>query len=229
MDMMVAVKSCLEQDLAGYHEPIITTWGKQLPRGVSLEFFTGGAKFQTRFCADAWAINSLVCPDDYDGLPQKTRAILRYFLGNNYERILLVDTDTYVDHRLFNWSLDEGDYVGKIDRPVGETFPYMSVKRDGGREYHPEVYPWASGGFGYILSRKAAEIVVATEPMSWAEDFYVGQALGPYSKAGEIKVFDIGTFLRDHFPQITYKRGYHPSTRWMEETHARILKESENS
>lgn len=216
MKTLVAVKSCEAHRGAGFHIPILNTWGKDLPKSVDLRFFIGTTN-EVSLLLGSWATEVLETPDDYNSLPLKTKAILVWFLNTDYDRVFLVDTDSYIDHRFFSLVLNY-DYIGKIDREAGVTFPYTAVDREGNCTFIPECYPWASGGFGYMLSRKAAEIVVATEPMTWAEDLYVGQALGPHIKSGEITMRHI-TGYTDHFPQREWQRGYTPSTEWMELCH----------
>jgi hypothetical protein len=52
----------------------------------------------------------------------------------------------------------------------------------GGNTENGKYFPWPNGGAGYILSRKAAQLVVdAPWPAGeWAEDRGVGQILGPH-------------------------------------------------
>jgi hypothetical protein len=118
--------------------------------------------------------------------------MLLWFLDAEYSHIFLCDNDTFLIPDLFlklNW---QGyDYSGKFGywptgSKMGTTFRY----NDGQGNTIDPCHAWASGGFGYCLSKKAAQIVVDTEPMSWAEDLYVGQSLGPKIISGEISGYD---------------------------------------
>ncbi|VVB52929.1 Galactosyltransferase [uncultured archaeon] len=125
----------------------------------------------------------LNCKDDYESLPYKTKAMLEWFLNCTTEQfIFLCDNDTYVNYRkLSELPYAKYDYSGKSslwppNSKLGVTFQY----KDGRGNTIENCHPWASGGYGYFLSRKAAEIIVTSgEPTSWAEDLWVGQVLGP--------------------------------------------------
>jgi hypothetical protein len=214
MKLLIAVKSCVQHQELGYHEVIRNTWGKDYS---DVLFFTGPG-----------AVNpaedevQLDCPDDYPSLPQKTRAICNFAVDTTYDYIFLCDTDTYlIPSKLLSCGFENYDYVGKIDRPFGMTFPYITVSRDGAIENHPSVYPWASGGYGYFLSRKALGVIAYMTPIGWAEDFIVGNVLGKLYDSGEISMLNTpGENYSWHFPAHQYKSGYDLSFRWMETMYA---------
>jgi len=94
--------------------------------------------------------------DHYDALPQKTREICRWVLANTKEPYAyLCDTDTYVCvPRLL--ALPLSDYMG----------------------YHLYEKTYASGGTGYVLSRKCMEIVAGCDAGRFTlEDEMVGTVL----------------------------------------------------
>jgi len=99
----------------------------------------------------------LPCPDDYASLPQKTRWFCRWALANaQFEYLFKCDDDTYV----------------RLDRllQVPSGLDYCGWKL-GKRNY-------ASGGAGYLLSRRAAEIVARdVVEKTGPEDRLVGQHL----------------------------------------------------
>jgi hypothetical protein len=110
------------------------------------------------------------------------------------------------------------DYAGKIDREFGKTFPYIAVSREGESQMQPRCWPWASGGFGYFLSKKAVNIVAYTEPQGWAEDMFIGGLLGPLYNIGEITMLQIpGGTVSEHFPAHQFKSGYDLKFGWMRE------------
>ena len=108
--------------------------------------------------------------DDYWSLPQKTKALCKYAIQHEYDYLLKVDDDTYVHPDKL--SIPSADYTGirikANDLGFPPTFPTMP------KGTYP--YDYASGG-AYWLSRKAMEIIVATDINDWAEDRWVGQAL----------------------------------------------------
>jgi hypothetical protein len=181
---LVAIKSCNRDRRAGFHKAIRETWAKNF----EIRFFVGNGDYSDFEKDEVY----LDVPDDYMSLPYKTKAILEWFLDTSYEHVFLADNDTYVLPSTFTLGHERADYAGKISlwprgATVGQTFRYNDGK---GNTIDP-CYPWASGGYGYFLSRKAAEAVVKTEPSSWAEDLWVGQVLGPLTQSGEIKTLDL--------------------------------------
>jgi hypothetical protein len=96
-------------------------------------------------------------PDDYGHLPHKTKAICNYFFG---DYLFLCDTDTYVHaERLISGLTEPHDYVGHALEING--------------------IPYASGGAGYWLSRKAMDIIAreAVPDHFPYEDYMVGATL----------------------------------------------------
>ncbi len=99
-------------------------------------------------------------PDDYGGLTRKTEAAARWVVKNTeFRRLWKADDDTYIDvHRWGNLLAVGEDYVG-----------HKCLSRN-------EHY--ATGGSGYLLSRKAVEIIAqGLGADSSAEDWQVAEAL----------------------------------------------------
>lgn len=180
MKLLIAVKSCIRDLLAGHHDAIRETWGKDFEGLADVRFFTGSGgpftlKDETRLDVN----------DDYDSLPFKARAICDWMLGTvwtmniPYTHVFLCDNDTFVKPSLLMASgFEKYDYSGlfNIGEPrSGRTFPYIDEKNN----VIDKCYPWASGGYGYFLSQKAATEVAMSYPLSWAEDLSVGMILGP--------------------------------------------------
>ena len=98
-------------------------------------------------------------PNGYPELPQRTRAFCRWALeGDDWTYLFKCDDDSYVSAcRLAAYDTAGRDYIGA--------------------EWQPGV-GYGSGGAGYFLSRKAAQIVAEnlTEPTG-AEDLLVGRLL----------------------------------------------------
>ena len=97
-------------------------------------------------------------PSDYRSLPQRTRAFCRWAISrDDWDYLFKCDDDTYVSiPRLIRYPLT-ADYIGA--------------------EWAPGVR-YASGGAGYFLSRKAAEVVaVHLTRKEGPEDVYVRDAL----------------------------------------------------
>jgi hypothetical protein len=97
-------------------------------------------------------------PSDYRSLPQRTRAFCQWAIArDDWDYLFKCDDDTYVSiSRLVRYPLT-ADYIGA--------------------EWAPGVQ-YASGGAGYFLSRKAAEVVAEhLTQKEGPEDVYVRDAL----------------------------------------------------
>jgi hypothetical protein len=216
MSLLFAVKSCQADRMRGDHQVIRDTWGRDIKDG-DLRFFVGGRIPDGEQRADEVGLN---CADDYHSLPYKTREILRWSVTQGYDRTFLCDTDTYViPSKLMKTDFQKFDYFGVNGRELGVTFPYHAPDRDGNRWFLPHCYPWASGGFGYSLTKKASLFIVNSEPNIWAEDLWVGQIMGPLYKTGQITMANVNQLEGQatwHFPQHVYQSGYDPRFGWME-------------
>lgn len=173
--MIIAVKSCQANLERGDHDVIRSTWGKEAKAlGIDVRFFVGAAA--KPYKSDE---THLKCPDDYDGLPYKTREICRWANGKMVDYIFLADNDTYlIPRKMLETGFEKYDYVGKIDRDPKVPFAYEASSRERYLKLD-KCYPWASGGYGYFLSRKAFQEVAFSTPTTWAEDLWVAQCLGP--------------------------------------------------
>ena len=229
MTLLIAVKSCRADLDRGCHDVIRGTWGQALRSKAMVRFFVGHTDsdyFMSHPKADARTFQSdevvVDAPDDYQSLPHKTRAICGWAITKSIPHVFICDTDTYVKAaKLLSCGYEGYDYVGKIDKPLGETFPYDATDRNGIVEHIPECYPWASGGFGYFLSRNAAFEVADSYPKTWAEDLWVGQVLGREIAKKEMSALSLpARSYSEHFPAAAYQQGYDPVFRWMETMHA---------
>lgn len=92
--------------------------------------------------------------DDYEHLPQKTIAIVKWALANGYDYVLKCDDDTYI-------------YMDRLVQELNENrFDYAGY-------LHGSV---CTGGTGYWLSRRAMA-AVQDNPNCWAEDVWVGKCM----------------------------------------------------
>ena len=221
--ILIAVKSCFADRDGGFHDPIRKTWGSNLLPNVDLRFCVGDDKKDVPRPLSSDEI-FVEASDDYHSLPWKTKAILEWFLfygRHNY--IFLCDTDSYVMlPKLTTCGFENYDYMGVNTWPWGETRAYDAPNRDGVVTHIPNCFGWASGGFGYFLSRKAAEFVAKETPQIWAEDMFVGQVLGPLIKKGEIRVGNLRQGeVAYHYTRTQTEWSYKPELKWMEQMHAR--------
>lgn len=183
MKLMICIKSCEQDKKRGFHDLIRQTYGKDLkPLGIDLKFFVG--KSFSQYQSDEVHLN---CPDDYNSLPFKTREICKWASGKVLDYIYLADTDTFlIPKKMLESGFEGYDYVGKIDKPLGKPFQYEHQDREGNKEIHPRCFAWASGGFGYFLSKRAFTYIAYEHPSSVCEDLWVGQAIGTKIAEGEM-------------------------------------------
>lgn len=197
MRLLIAVKSCQKDLRDNVHQAIRETWGKDLPEGVDLLFFVGGAKPSFVLKSDE---RHVVAPDGYWELHPKMLAILEYALRENYDFVDLCDTDTYlVLSKLVCSGFDLYDYSGAPINPAhgifGKTYP--GFKSDPYKTFQPQFYPYFSGGHGTILSKRAAKIVVeAPRSDITSEDFIIGQILAPFINAGMLVAKELPDFAQ---------------------------------
>lgn len=135
------------------------TWIADARRfGIECVFLMGGTEFTaTPILFDDMLL--LPCPNSYPALPQRTRWFCKWALEQpNWEYLFKCDDDTYVCiERLAEYDTAGRDYIG------GEWTPGVS---------------YASGGGGYLLSRRAAEVVAnRLDQTEGAEDLLVGELL----------------------------------------------------
>jgi hypothetical protein len=181
--LLVAVKSCHRDRKAGFHDAIRGTWGKDLGTNVNLRFFMGAnpdPRESTGFKSDEVVLD---CPDDYMSLPFKTREICAWQHSRMINYTYLCDNDTIVRAKpLLALPYQQYDYSGHFgnEQALDQTFNYQDA-----HGVFPECFPWASGGWGYFLSKDAAlEVAEAFPTHSWAEDMYVGNVIGPQVQKG---------------------------------------------
>lgn len=214
MKILVAIESC-ERDLNKMHHVALRdTWGRDLNGWADLRFFVGRGG-----CSLGGDEIRLDAPDDYDGLPLKTKALAKWVVEQQYDHVFKCDTDTFVRVDLLRQSGFEGhDYTGRFGAGYnGSMLPHFDDCRL--REIGP-IWPYASGGVGYFLSRHACEIVSEMPLVHWAEDFCVGQVLGPRIASGELKSRNPEKFdghVAWHYCTQGRNRAFDP--RWLREAY----------
>jgi len=159
--LMIGVLSCKQ-----YAERRIAcseTWMSDATKTGVDTFFSIGAP--EMFLGRNGDILFCPCQDDYFSLPLKTWFMCRYALTMGADFLFKCDDDTYVRVERLLAKLEEGhDYTGfDVGTPQG-------------------LLPYASGGAGYILSRKAMRWVVSRPYVcrnraDTFEDLYVGNLL----------------------------------------------------
>lgn len=216
--VLIAVKSCHDDLKQGCHDTIRKTWGRNVPMFAHLKLFVGGGNIEYHPGDHADEVN-LRCLDDYDSLPSKTKEICQWSWMRGYDFTFLCDVDTFLEpDRLMKTGFEKYDYSGRFGSSpaIGSQFDF----KDGRGIRHEHCHPWASGGFGYFVSRKAASVITSVEPKIWAEDMYVGQVMGPLIQCGDIEAADLPNFenyASFHYP--AHKLGWNRQRmqEWMRE------------
>lgn len=218
MKLAICVKSCAQDGIEGFHDIIRRTWGKDAEAlGIDVRFFIGHAAYKIPAQDEV----VLSCKDDYDSLPFKTKAILKWAMfnsydGDGYDYVFLCDTDTFIiPELLLKCGYEQYDYAGRIGTqyPIGTVFRY----EDGKGKIIEDCRPWASGGLGYFVSRPLMQTIVKHyEPDHWAEDLWVGQCAAKHGgfRIGNLVPFE--QWCAWHFPQRLFKSTYDPKFGWMD-------------
>lgn len=125
------------------------------------------------------SILSLNCGDLYENLPHKVYSAVRFCFKNlNFDRIVKVDDDVYINFNNFYQIVDENfsySYYGRRNPPVfgmelNEKYHFGRVSE--GHKYHNKEFPlpkniqWNSGGM-YILDKAAASIISGYKDIEW--------------------------------------------------------------
>ncbi len=185
MRTLIAVSSCDRDAQNGFNAAMRQTWIREMPQVEGFDYKIFYGKGERALLTDEVRLD---VPDDYHGLPFKTRESLKWALDQGYDFVFRAFTDTCISpHRLRTSGFARHHYFG--------CFP-------GGYSPEPDAkghYAYASGGPGYFTDRKASEAIVAAEPdrkiydAYWAEDLWVGDVLG---KAGISGHNDVGFWFK---------------------------------
>lgn len=160
--VLIAILSCERDRLT--HQAIRDTWLKDCP--VDYRFLVGCQ-------AEAPDELSLPVADDYEHVTDKSLAAFWWALKQNYDFVLHVGRDTYVNvPRLLRGNLEKYNYAGHAGGQ-GNVAHYCDLKPDGkGR------YSYASGGAGSWLSARALERIISSPIYHKADDLLYGWVLG---------------------------------------------------
>lgn len=163
MSILIAVMSC-ERDVLT-HWAQRDTWVDQ--RECDVRWFMG------KGATEGDEIN-LNCDDSYEGVTEKSLKIFEWALARNYSHILHIGRDTYVKvNRLLDATeLLDYDYAGHCGYADVDKYTCPLIPDCKGR------YPYASGGAGSWLSRRAMQTVLDSPIRHVADDLMYGWALG---------------------------------------------------
>lgn len=173
MKPLIVITSCARDQKAGCHQAIRETWGHNSP--IDYRFILGSGN--TALHPDELVFD---VPDGYSHVSFKTKASHAWAAENGYGHVLQSFTDTYLNlPAILSSDYESYDYVGLFRGCKPEV--EFNIPDEKGR------YAYASGGVGYWTSPRATKAIAEAEltdedPLvAWAEDLWVGTALG---KAG---------------------------------------------
>lgn len=121
---------------ADWRDIIRKTWFSQVPKDrADVFFFVGNGDT----ISDPEGVVELNCSDEYKGLPEKVRSIVRWACERGYDHVLKIDDDVVLRPQKFlDSGFDKHDFSGGVNRPGPCPVTF---------------------GFCYILSRKSMELV----------------------------------------------------------------------
>ena len=182
----------------GLREFVRKGWLTLVPNDIEALFVIGNPKLK-EVVKEGDTI-FVPCEDDYLSLPIKVKEMLKYFCKTyDFEYVLKCDDDSFVrPEKLLNLKKD-GEYIGVIAGGVEgeeEFDTYSKLTNNRFRDYFcsekkiiemenwqgcvmVESVNYAVGGAGYLLNKRAAEIIVNDPIMDCkgSEDVYVGSVM----------------------------------------------------
>jgi hypothetical protein len=160
--VLIAITSCDKEPYLFRQKLQQETWIPIAQQaGYAVEFFTG---------------KRLGVSDDYLKLPLKLRAMCRWATEQNYDYMLKVDDDTYVN--VGGLRIIRADYAG-VPIPPNDCGDY----KNSAPELKPGTtkYPYCPGGAIWLSARAMRFIANALVETDWADDRWAGQVLGKYN------------------------------------------------
>ncbi len=178
MKIVVGIMTC--QGAYARQAAVRDTW---LASGTSVQplFLVGRPGKRVEVVGDTCYLD---CDDSYEDASSKTLAFLRFCLERlDFDYLFRCDDDAYVDlTRLASVPLDGADYAGSpCQESAWDRQRHVGKCRDKSKEApasEPWIGPWMTGGAGYWLSRRAAEVVVARGPAFLPGRIHEDKAIG---------------------------------------------------
>ena len=160
MKTIIGLLACNKTEYAHRQTLCEETWAPPMrAAGIDVVYLVGGHGTTERIGNRL----HLPVPDEYYDLPKKTKAFCQWLRDSDYTHAFKADDDSYIQSgRFVDWIEDQRafDYVGNE----------WSSRTD-----------YASGGAGYLLSRKSFELLanemMVTLPRHRYEDVEVGKIM----------------------------------------------------
>ena len=217
--ILIAVISCDKNEHQA--QAIRATWLQELPANCRVVFVYARPGEPEELVGDRLYVD---CQEAYEKLPQKMHRLFAYCARNlTFDYLLKVDDDSYVDiGRFLVFDKSRGDYIGAFqgmgDVQATRTWHYgkctdksYEVPYEG-----PFVCEWARGG-GYLLSRRAVEILADKTAATYSdhlfEDKMVGEALTPDERIRTVRARYVEMGILNPMPHYNMRYVYDLVTR----------------
>jgi hypothetical protein len=153
--LLISISSCEYFESNGLNQPLRDTWladAKTL--GIDYKFFHG------RGATPKEDVVVLPVVDELYGLTEKAKAKAKWAHDSGYEFVFSCFPDTYTcPERLLTSGFENFDYLGNLYK-----FP-------------DSIAAFCQGGPGYILSRRACEVVFSSHESYLNDDCFIGDLL----------------------------------------------------
>ncbi len=141
MKILIAILGCHSRP--DYRQAQRETWIPKIPEWVDWRFFIGEPKTDPMF--DEVMLD---CPDDYQSLCLKTRAVMQWAVKHGYDWVYKCDDDTYVRPRLLMESgFEKHQYYGWTEG---------RARCSGSAGIR---FEWAQGGAGYWVDKNCVSLL----------------------------------------------------------------------
>lgn len=132
-------------------------------------------------------ILSINCNDKYEGLPEKVLKTYKYIVEsdmfNHYSHFIKLDDDMIIKNNMDYNLIKNINYGGIVNYVNGNRRWHIGrCSKDSywnTNEYKGNFTPWSLGGYGYIISRNAINLIKndSTYKMVIYEDLYIAMLL----------------------------------------------------
>ena len=126
-----------------------------------------GIDLETYYDKDNQVLN-INCNDKYEGLPEKVLKTFQYIVNNiefnNYNYFFKLDDDMIINKLINENDIKNYNYCGKVNVSYDGNRKWHIGKcstnsKFNTMEYKGNYIPWCLGGYGYIISRNAINLI----------------------------------------------------------------------
>jgi len=126
-----------------------------------------GIDLESYYDKDEQVLN-INCNDKYEGLPEKVLKTFQYIVNNikfnNYNYFFKLDDDMIINKLINENDIKNYNYCGKVNISYNGNRKWHIGKcsknsKFNTMEYKGNYIPWCLGGYGYIISRNAINLI----------------------------------------------------------------------